>query len=131
MDLGLPAGVYEALHTHALDKALGAAHHATPHFNKVEPAEAPEVLARHVAGAVRRALLEAPHDQRLEKINGLLALVADDSDAVVALEQLIASRSPRHPECTAWCDLRRRCRTSHCSPIPVVSLRWARNCAQS
>jgi superfamily II DNA or RNA helicase/HKD family nuclease len=93
----LPAGAYEALHTRALDKALGAAPEGIPHFNKVEPAEAPEILARHVADAVRRTLHEVPHDQRLEKINGLLAQVADDTVAVVALEQLLALALPEAP----------------------------------
>jgi len=93
----LPAGAYEALHTRALDKALGAAPEGIPHFNKVEPAEAPEILARHVADAVRRTLHEAPHDQRLEKINGFLAQVADDTAAVAALEQLLALALPEAP----------------------------------
>ncbi len=45
--------------TLALDGSLGAVPHATPRFGEVEPAEAPEVLARHVADAVRRALQES------------------------------------------------------------------------
>ncbi|MGH3767949.1 MAG: DUF3427 domain-containing protein [Pseudonocardiaceae bacterium] len=97
MNQGLSAGAYESLHTRALDHALGAVPHAIPLFNKVEDAAAPEVLARHVADAVRRALHEEPHDQRLEKINDLLAQVADNADAVVALEQLVALAFPEAP----------------------------------
>jgi superfamily II DNA or RNA helicase/HKD family nuclease len=85
------------LHTRALDHALGAVPHAVPQFNKVEDAAAPDVLARHVADAVRRALHEEQHDQRLERINTLLARVTDDADAVVALEQLVALVLPEAP----------------------------------
>ena len=97
MNQRLSAGVYESLHTRALDRALRAVPNATPHFSEVEPAEAPEVLARHVADAVRRALQAQPHDYRLEKINELLAHLADDADAVVALEQLLALALPEAP----------------------------------
>jgi HKD family nuclease len=94
---GLSAGAYESLHTRALDRALGAVPHASPQFGEVESAEAPEVLARHVADAVRRALQDEPHHQRLKKINDLLAQVTDDADAVVALEQLLALAIPEAP----------------------------------
>jgi HKD family nuclease len=93
----LSAGAYESLHTRALDRALGAVPHASPQFDPVEPAEAPEVLARHVADAVRRALQEQPHDQHLEMVNHLLTRVADDADAVVALEQLLTLAFPEAP----------------------------------
>ncbi|MGQ0719561.1 MAG: DUF3427 domain-containing protein [Pseudonocardiales bacterium] len=97
MNQGLPAGAYESLHTRALDRALGAVPHASPQFGEVEPAEAPDVLARHIADAVRRALQDEPHHQRLEKINDLLAQVNDDANAVVALEQLLALAIPEAP----------------------------------
>lgn len=90
MDEGLSAGAYESLHTRALDRALRAVPDVTAQFGEVGETDAPEVLARHVADAVRRALREDPHDQRLEKINDLLARIADQGDAVVALEQLLA-----------------------------------------
>ncbi|MGH4007593.1 MAG: DUF3427 domain-containing protein [Pseudonocardiaceae bacterium] len=97
MNQGLPAGAYESLHTRALDRALGAVPHASPQFGEVESAETPEVLARHIADAVRRALQAQPHHQRLKKINDLLAQVTDDADAVVALEQLLALAIPEAP----------------------------------
>jgi superfamily II DNA or RNA helicase/HKD family nuclease len=93
----LSEGAYESLHTRALDRALRAVPEAAPHFDEVEPAEAPEVLARHVADVVRRALQDQPHHLRLEKINSLLAQVADDADVVVALEQLLALAIPEAP----------------------------------
>jgi superfamily II DNA or RNA helicase/HKD family nuclease len=97
VDERLSAGVYESLHTRALDRALCAVSEAAPQFGEVESAEAPEVLARHVADAVRRALQDQPHHQRLEKINNLLAQVTDDADVVVALEQLLALAIPEAP----------------------------------
>ncbi|MGH3788588.1 MAG: DUF3427 domain-containing protein [Pseudonocardiaceae bacterium] len=97
MSQGMPAGAYESLHTRALDRALDAVPNATPRFGEVEPAEAPEVLARHVANAVRLALQEEPHHERLEKINNLLAQVTADADVVVALEQLLALTIPEAP----------------------------------
>ncbi|MGH3605359.1 MAG: DUF3427 domain-containing protein [Pseudonocardiaceae bacterium] len=97
MNERLSEGAYESLHTRAVDCALRAVPEATPHFGEVEAAEAPEVLARHVADAVRRALQDQPHHLRLEKINSLLAQVTDDADVVVALEQLLALAIPEAP----------------------------------
>ncbi|HKR49210.1 MAG TPA: DUF3427 domain-containing protein [Pseudonocardiaceae bacterium] len=96
-DQRLSAGTYESLRTRGLDRALGAVPNASPQFGEIEPAEAPEVLARHIADAVRRALQEQPHHQRLKKINNLLARVSDDADVVVALEQLLALAIPEAP----------------------------------
>ncbi|MGH3600717.1 MAG: DEAD/DEAH box helicase family protein, partial [Pseudonocardiaceae bacterium] len=97
MNERLAAGAYESLHTRGLDRALCAVPNSAAHFGEVEPAEAPDVLARHVADAVRRAMQDYPHDQRLEKINHLLAQVSDDADVVVALEQLLALAIPEAP----------------------------------
>ncbi|MGH3794693.1 MAG: DUF3427 domain-containing protein [Pseudonocardiaceae bacterium] len=97
MEERLSVGAYESLHTRALDRALRAVPDVTPQFGEVTEADAPEVLARHVADAVRRALTDEPHDQRLEKINSLLARVADQDDAVVALEQLLALATAEAP----------------------------------
>lgn len=97
VDEGLPAGAYESLHTRGLERALRAVPQALPQFGDLDAAEAPEVLARHVADAVRRALQGVAHEQRLERINDLLGGVADDADAVVALEQLLALAVPEAP----------------------------------
>ncbi|MGH3936770.1 MAG: hypothetical protein ACRDS1_17610 [Pseudonocardiaceae bacterium] len=119
MNERLPAGAYESLHTRALDRALGAVPTALPQFGEVEPAEAPGVLARYVADAVRRALQDEPHHQRLEKINDLLAQVTDDADVVVALEQLLALALPEAPGVHppgATCDAAVGRRTAHQHP---------------
>ncbi|MGH4017631.1 MAG: hypothetical protein ACRDSL_27660, partial [Pseudonocardiaceae bacterium] len=86
MDEGLSVGAYESLHTRALDRALRAVPDVTVQFGEVTETDAPEVLARHVTDAVRRALTDEPQDQRLEQINDLLTRVADQDDAVVASE---------------------------------------------
>jgi hypothetical protein len=74
---GLPAGAYESLHTRALNRALGAIPNALPHFEDVEPAEAPEVLAHHVADAVRRLAHLRAHPAIATEIEELLALTTD------------------------------------------------------
>jgi hypothetical protein len=52
----LPEGVYESLRTVGLDAALAELADLTPRFVRIEDADAPHVLARHVAAAVERAL---------------------------------------------------------------------------
>ncbi|MGZ4552945.1 MAG: phospholipase D-like domain-containing protein, partial [Mycobacteriaceae bacterium] len=86
----LNAGAYEALHTRRLDAELvGSAF--TPRFAAVSDAAAPEVLARHVATAVRHALTStADDDQRRDRVNELLAVIGAELDSVVDLKQLIA-----------------------------------------
>lgn len=65
--------------TRALDRALRAIPELMSQFGEVAEADAPEVLARHDADAVCRVLLEEPPGQWQEKINGLLAGVADET----------------------------------------------------
>lgn len=86
----LNAGAYEALHTRRLDAELvGSAF--TPRFAAVSDATAPEVLARHVATAVRHALTStADDDERRDRVNELLAVIGAELDSVVDLKQLIA-----------------------------------------
>jgi superfamily II DNA or RNA helicase/HKD family nuclease len=61
-------------------------------FDKIDKAAAPDVLARHVAEVVCRALTEHSDDDRREAlVNSVVQLLeAHDDDAVVALEQLLA-----------------------------------------
>lgn len=63
-----------------------------PRFVDVDPADAPEVLARHVADALRRALTDVRDEsRRVALVNELLMLLGDDGAFVVErLEQLIA-----------------------------------------
>lgn len=54
--MDLAPGVYESLHTRRLQRALSAVPDATPLFGDIDPADAPEVLARHVGDAVRHTI---------------------------------------------------------------------------
>jgi len=56
MDEAMPEGVYESLRTVGLDRGLAAATGLTPHFSAVDVIDEPEMLARHIAGVVRRTL---------------------------------------------------------------------------
>ena len=72
----LPAGAYEALHTARLDRALEQSPGLSPRYAPVEPADTPEVLARHLANAVRRALAaEREPELQLSLVNRLLELL--------------------------------------------------------
>ncbi len=83
------AGAYESLHTRALATEVQRSPY-TPHFAEVSAATAPEVLARHVATAVTRALVDiADPFERIARVNELLARLDDVPDNVIALEQLI------------------------------------------
>lgn len=86
-------GVYEALRTVGVDDAIrGLRDRLHPHFAGVDAADVPEVLARHVADVVRRALNEQPQlPRQVALINELLALLQSPEEAVPgSVEQLIA-----------------------------------------
>ncbi len=87
----LPEGVYESLETAGLTRRLSGID-LEPTFQLIDPADAPEVLARHVADLIRRSLADTPDEQsRVRMVNEVAALL-DDDEAVVAqrLRQLIA-----------------------------------------
>jgi hypothetical protein len=52
----VPEGVSESLRTLGLDAELAELADLTPRFARIDEADAPHVLARHVATAVERAL---------------------------------------------------------------------------
>ena len=91
MDGGLAAGVYESLHTAGLDRQLAGAVGLTPRFSVVDGVDAPEVLARHIANVVRRALAdERDPDRRTALVSDLLSvLAATDDQPTEILEQLL------------------------------------------
>ncbi|MFF5989751.1 DUF3427 domain-containing protein [Prauserella flavalba] len=89
-------GVYEALRTVGVDDAIGRLRdRLQPHFAGVDPADVPEVLARHVADVVRRALSEQPQlPRQVALINELLDLLRTPEETVPgSVEQLIALTS--------------------------------------
>jgi HKD family nuclease len=91
----LPEGVYESLRTTRLNEALDQLSDLTPRFALVENADEPHVLARHVAAAVERALVQEPDPaRRLTLVNDLLRRVAaaDEQLAGVAEQLVVLTR---------------------------------------
>lgn len=85
----LPEGVYESLRTDGLEAAVEALAGLTPRWQGVEAADAPHVLARHVAESVQRRLAELKDPgERLALVNDLLARVAQPEERVAAAQQL-------------------------------------------
>ncbi len=78
----LAEGLYESLLTERLQRELDATEQLVPHLQAVDPAEQPEVLARHIRDATFRAL-SAQRDpaRRLELVNALLSILSQDEDA--------------------------------------------------
>lgn len=95
----LAAGVYESLRTKKLLQELDRVAGLEPHFLPVAAGEAPQVLARHLAIAARRALATADDDgARLALVNELLvALEASDEQLVDGIAQLAALSRPLAP----------------------------------
>lgn len=112
MTAATPPGAYEALLTQRLHQALEASD-LVPEHGTVPDAAAPDVLARHVAVAVQRALASAKPEQRAGLVNRVLDLVgAPEDDHVSQIEQLLALRLaglgegwPRHRPVTPLSDV--------------------------
>ncbi|HEX6197331.1 MAG TPA: DUF3427 domain-containing protein [Jiangellaceae bacterium] len=89
----LGEGIYEKVRTVGLDRAISRlGQDVTPDFSVVDEAEAPEVIARHVAEAVRRLLADERNvERRVSLTNELLSLLkASDEQLPGTIEQLIA-----------------------------------------
>lgn len=96
----LTTGLYEALVTEQLRLQVRSLDGVTTELAKVEEAEAPEVLARFVAEATRRAMFEVRHADRVPLVNKLLEVLRSeqalpDGDPVQLLS-LLPSRG-QHP----------------------------------
>ena len=87
----LPEGLYESLRTSGLEQSLSHLRDLEPKFAPVDPADAPEVLARHVARSVRRLLAdERDEEKRAAIVNELMDVIhAPDERLVDGLEQLV------------------------------------------
>ncbi|UIJ63722.1 DUF3427 domain-containing protein [Amycolatopsis acidiphila] len=86
----LADGVYETIRTSLLDRTLAAASRYRPEFAELDSADAPEVIAHHIAEVVRRTLVqESDTARRVELANHLLEqLGALDEQLTGGLEQL-------------------------------------------
>lgn len=68
----LPEGLYELLNTDALGEQLNDAAELLPLFVDVADDDTPDVLSRHVADAVRQALVTVKPQERVDIVNRLL-----------------------------------------------------------
>ncbi|MFC4005104.1 DUF3427 domain-containing protein [Prauserella oleivorans] len=104
----LADGIHEAIRTARLNAAIDRLRdRLRPHFADVDHADTPEVLARHVAEVVRRALAEQTQAARqIATVNDILALLgAPEEQLPGSVEQLLAltpvdrldGRPPRRP----------------------------------
>jgi superfamily II DNA or RNA helicase/HKD family nuclease len=100
----LADGIYETLRTVGLDRTLAVVRNRLrPDFANVDAADAPEVIARHVADAVHRGIAAEPDEaRRVELANRLLAQLEGTDDSIIGtLQQLIALTDLRKPGQTA------------------------------
>jgi superfamily II DNA or RNA helicase len=100
----LSEGIYEKVRTVGLDAELGRlGSGVSPEFTAVDKAEAPDVVARHVAEAVRRLLAGVDDAQRRVSLtNELLTLLqAPDEQLPGTIEHLIALAGQLTPESRA------------------------------
>jgi len=99
MDGGLAAGAYESLHTAELERRLQQLEGVTPHFQALAPAEAPDVLARHVAAVVRQLLVAEKEPRERSRLVGDLLdyLGASEERPTSTLEQLFSLVVERGP----------------------------------
>ncbi|SJN17340.1 DUF3427 domain-containing protein [Luteococcus japonicus] len=85
---GVETGLYESLVTRALDQRLAASPLAKD-IREVDPADHPDILARHLADALRRRLPRNP-DERIAVVNQLLGILEDPEEEPLApIRQLL------------------------------------------
>ena len=89
-----PEGIYETLRTNGLTESLRQRDDLDPAFELVEPALAPDVLARHIASIVGRAVADEPDEaRRIALTNRLLAeLARQDARVEDRIETLMSIR---------------------------------------
>src|SRR4051794_34714310 len=99
MSKAWPEGIYELLRTRGMDESLRLADAVEPTFAPVEPAVAADVLARHIAAAVSRAVAEeADEGRRIALVNRLLRdLRLPDDELRERAENLTSIRRQTHP----------------------------------
>lgn len=100
----LAPGIYEAVRTVGLERALASLQDVlAAEFADVGAADAPDVIAQHVAAVVRRAIaMETDEERRLELANRLLAAVdSADESLTEKLQQLTSLVDTRLPGASA------------------------------
>ena len=90
-------GLYETLVTHALAERLSTLPSSAVDLATVDDADAPEILARHVADELRRALHSARSDARLALVNDLLEYIEASTTVDAPPRQLQAISTEQLP----------------------------------
>lgn len=107
----LPAGVYEAVVTQSVQSALRALPPELITLSRIDTAEAHEILARHVAAVLQRALDElgtkTDEDERLalqlKLCSDVLELIRKQGEAPLGQQLLsIVGRDPSGRPCPPW-----------------------------
>lgn len=101
-------GLYESLITGALAHDLSLTDELEARIGKVDEADQPHVLARHVQELVQRVLAATKDpDKRVEIVNGLVALLGQVTDDVSApASQLLRLAPPAGPGLSTMEDVR-------------------------
>lgn len=86
-------GVYAALHTSALERAVREQLELEPAFAAIPTAEVPTVLARHVAAVVARRLRNEPPEAQRQFVNDVLSAYGTEQDVIVTLDELVSLHS--------------------------------------
>ncbi|MGO4382836.1 DUF3427 domain-containing protein [Specibacter sp. RAF43] len=97
-------GLYELLHTQELSKRLAAVPDLEAKIDDLGKAASPEVLARHVADAVKRMLTNTKEEDRVAKTNQLLTIINPGNQVTPGPTQL---RSLHRPDALKRRQLRR------------------------
>lgn len=91
-------GLYESLITRALEQRLAAHSSLDVRRGAIDPADEPDVLARHVRDVTVRALRqERDGGRRLALVNQLVAALGASEDSVPTARQLLAIAIPPTP----------------------------------
>ena len=100
----LPEGLYELLRTNALEQLLENESELQPVFVGIQDGDAPDVLSRHVAAAVRTALDAAKPEDHVALANQLLKVLGSEDCIAAGPSQL---QSLHHPDTLKRRQLRR------------------------
>lgn len=90
----LPEGLYELLNTESLGMRLNRAAEMQAIFADIDADDSPDVLSRHIADAVRQALIAAKPTERVALVNKLLEAVEHPDRIDEGPTQLVSLHRP-------------------------------------
>lgn len=89
---GYAAGLYEEVHTSAVEAAFAQQIMVVPEFAPIPEGEIPAVLGRHVAAVVARVLDGQTAPDQQQYVNDVLRTCGTEQDVLLALDRLIRVR---------------------------------------